>query len=101
MTALTGYLEKIDTPIILVDFHAEATAEKIAMAYHLDGRVSAVFGTHTHVQTADEAIFPKVPAILPTLGIDRPDSLRFGCQTRNCVCTKCATHASRTLRKWN
>ncbi len=44
------------TPIIIVDFHAEATAEKIAMKYFLDGRVTAVIGTHTHVQTADEEI---------------------------------------------
>ena len=46
------------TPIILVDFHAEATSEKIAMGRFLDGRVSAVFGTHTHVATADTQIFP-------------------------------------------
>ncbi|MEM0529048.1 TIGR00282 family metallophosphoesterase [Zongyangia sp. HA2173] len=65
-------LEKIDTPIILVDFHAEATAEKIAMAYHLDGRVSAVFGTHTHVQTADEAIFPKGTGYITDLGMTGP-----------------------------
>src|SRR5690554_4923347 len=46
------------TPIILVDFHAEATSEKIALSRHLDGRVSACVGTHTHVQTADERVFP-------------------------------------------
>jgi len=46
------------TPIILVDFHAEATSEKVAMGCYLDGRVSAVVGTHTHVQTADERILP-------------------------------------------
>ena len=46
------------TPVILVDFHAEATSEKIAMGRFLDGRVSAVFGTHTHVPTADTQIFP-------------------------------------------
>ena len=45
--------------IIIVDFHAEATAEKIAMGYFLDGKATAVFGTHTHVQTADEKILPK------------------------------------------
>ena len=46
------------TDMIIVDFHAEATAEKLALAYYLDGRVSAVIGTHTHVQTADEKILP-------------------------------------------
>ncbi len=45
-----------ETPILLVDFHAEATSEKQALGYHLDGKVSAVIGTHTHVQTADERI---------------------------------------------
>ena len=47
------------TPIIFVDFHAEATSEKQAMGWYLDGRVSAVVGTHTHVQTADNRILPK------------------------------------------
>ncbi|MEG1778854.1 MAG: TIGR00282 family metallophosphoesterase [Oscillospiraceae bacterium] len=55
--AIDNLLPTIDTPIIIVDFHAEATSEKISMAYHLDSRVSAVIGTHTHVQTADERIF--------------------------------------------
>ena len=49
---------KSETQVVLVDFHAEATAEKIAMGWYLDGRVSAVIGTHTHVQTADERILP-------------------------------------------
>src|SRR5207244_4489065 len=57
------------TKIIIVDLHAEATSEKIALARLLDGRVSAVFGTHTHVQTADEQIFPGggVAGYLPAL----------------------------------
>ncbi len=55
--------------IILVDFHAETTSEKIAMAYFLDGRVSAVVGTHTHVQTADERIFPGGTAYITDLGM--------------------------------
>jgi calcineurin-like phosphoesterase len=46
------------TRIIIVDFHAEATSEKIAMGWHLDGKVTLVVGTHTHVQTADERILP-------------------------------------------
>src|SRR6185369_10070901 len=49
---------KQETPIILVDFHAEATSEKSALGWYLDGRVSALIGTHTHVQTADERILP-------------------------------------------
>ena len=52
-------LKKIDTKIILVEIHAEATSEKLAMGYMLDGRVSAVWGTHTHVPTADTQVLPK------------------------------------------
>jgi len=54
--------------IILVDFHAEATAEKIALGYFLDGRVSAVVGTHTHVVTADERVLPKGTAYITDVG---------------------------------
>ena len=57
------------TKVIFVDFHAEATSEKIALARMLDGRVSAVIGTHTHVQTADEQIFPGGTAFLATAGL--------------------------------
>jgi metallophosphoesterase (TIGR00282 family) len=56
------------TPIIFVDFHAEATSEKIAMGRMLDGYASAVIGTHTHVQTADEQIFPNGTAFLCDAG---------------------------------
>ncbi len=55
--------------VIIVDFHAEATSEKIAMGYHLDGRVSCVFGTHTHVVTADEKIMPKGTAYITDIGM--------------------------------
>ncbi|MFH1371224.1 MAG: TIGR00282 family metallophosphoesterase [Planctomycetota bacterium] len=55
--------------IIFVDFHAEATSEKIAMGYHLDGRVSCIFGTHTHVPTADEKILPKGTAYITDIGM--------------------------------
>lgn len=58
--------------IILVDFHAEATSEKIAMAYFLDGKVTAVVGTHTHVQTADERILPNGTAYITDLGMTGP-----------------------------
>ena len=56
----------------LVDFHAEATSEKLAMGYYLDGRVSAVWGTHTHVPTADEQIFPKGTGYISDLGMTGP-----------------------------
>jgi metallophosphoesterase (TIGR00282 family) len=55
--------------IIIVDFHAEASSEKIAMGYHLDGRVSLCFGTHTHVVTADERIMPKGTAYITDIGM--------------------------------
>jgi 2',3'-cyclic-nucleotide 2'-phosphodiesterase len=55
--------------IIFIDFHAEATSEKVAMGYHLDGRVSCVFGTHTHVPTADEKIMPKGTAYITDIGM--------------------------------
>ncbi|MDD2716369.1 MAG: TIGR00282 family metallophosphoesterase [Candidatus Wallbacteria bacterium] len=60
------------TNLIFVDFHAEATSEKRALGYYLDGRVSAVIGTHTHVQTADEEILPKGTAFLSDAGMTGP-----------------------------
>jgi len=57
---------------VLVDFHAEATSEKIAMGYYLDGRVAALFGTHTHVQTSDAWILPKGTAYISDLGMTGP-----------------------------
>ena len=57
---------------VLVDFHAEATSEKLAMAYYLDGRVSALWGTHTHVPTADEEVFPKGTGYITDLGMTGP-----------------------------
>jgi len=73
----TRVLEEIDsmrarTRVILVDFHAEATSEKIAMGWHLDGKVTAVVGTHTHVQTADEQILPGGTAYLTDAGMTGP-----------------------------
>jgi metallophosphoesterase (TIGR00282 family) len=58
--------------IIIVDFHAEATSEKRALAFYLDGKVSAVFGTHTHVMTADEEIFPKGTGYITDIGMTGP-----------------------------
>jgi len=63
---------KHQTNIIIVDFHAEATSEKIALGWHLDGRVSAVVGTHTHVQTADESILPQGTAYITDIGMTGP-----------------------------
>jgi metallophosphoesterase (TIGR00282 family) len=64
--------------IIIVDFHAEATSEKIAMGYHLDGRVSLCFGTHTHVVTADEKIMPKGTAYITDIGMTGPHDSVLG-----------------------
>lgn len=63
---------KAETPAILVDMHAEATSEKMAMGYYLDGQVSAVVGTHTHVQTADEQILPNGTAYITDIGMTGP-----------------------------
>jgi hypothetical protein len=57
------------TPVIVVDFHAEATSEKQALGWHLDGRVSAVIGTHTHVPTADERVLPQGSAYISDAGM--------------------------------
>jgi 2',3'-cyclic-nucleotide 2'-phosphodiesterase len=64
--------------VILVDFHAEATSEKAAMGWHLDGKVSAVIGTHTHVQTADERLLPKGTAYLTDVGMTGPHDSIIG-----------------------
>jgi metallophosphoesterase (TIGR00282 family) len=66
------------TRVIFVDFHAEATSEKIAMGWHLDGRVTAMVGTHTHVQTADERILPKGTAYLTDVGMTGPHDSVIG-----------------------
>lgn len=61
-----------ETNLVVVDFHAEATSEKIALGWFLDGRVSAVVGTHTHVQTSDEKILPQGTAYITDLGMTGP-----------------------------
>ena len=63
---------KTETKIVVVDFHADATAEAIAMGWHLDGRVSAVVGTHTHIQTADATILPEGTAYVTDVGMSGP-----------------------------
>ncbi len=67
-----------DARVIFVDFHAEATSEKVAMGWHLDGRVTAVVGTHTHVQTADERVLPKGTAYITDVGMTGPHDSVIG-----------------------
>ncbi len=71
----------LKTKIILVDMHGEATSEKVAMGWMLDGRVSAVFGTHTHIQTADERVLPKGTAYITDLGMTGPYESVLGRET--------------------
>lgn len=68
--------DKVD--IIIMDFHAEATAEKIAMARYLDGKITILFGTHTHVQTADEQILPRGTGYITDLGMTGPKNSVIG-----------------------
>jgi 2',3'-cyclic-nucleotide 2'-phosphodiesterase len=65
-------LKKIEAKVILVDIHAEATSEKIALGWYLDGRVTAVIGTHTHVPTADERVLPGGTAYITDVGMSGP-----------------------------
>ena len=73
-------IEKIKdkTDMIIIDFHAEATAEKIALGYYLDGKVTAIFGTHTHVQTADETILENGTAYITDIGMTGPKKSVIG-----------------------
>jgi metallophosphoesterase (TIGR00282 family) len=64
-----GILDRVEADVIVVDFHAEVTSEKVAMGWHLDGRVAAVFGTHTHVPTADGRVLPKGTAFISDVGM--------------------------------
>jgi metallophosphoesterase (TIGR00282 family) len=68
----TLYRDLPEGSLVLVDFHAEATSEKIAFGYHVDGRAAAVVGTHTHVQTADERLLPQGTAYITDLGMCGP-----------------------------
>jgi metallophosphoesterase (TIGR00282 family) len=67
-----------DTPVIVVDFHAEATSEKVALAYYLDGRVTAVLGTHTHVQTSDARVLAGGTAAITDAGMTGPHDSVIG-----------------------
>ncbi|MEW6770182.1 MAG: TIGR00282 family metallophosphoesterase [Bacillota bacterium] len=73
------------TPVIVVDFHAEATSEKMAFGWFLDGRVSAVLGTHTHVQTADERVLPGGTAYITDVGMTGPRDSVIGVRTETII----------------
>ena len=75
-------LKQIDTKIILVELHAEATSEKLAMGYMLDGRISALWGTHTHVPTADAQVLPKGTGYVTDLGMTGPKHSVLGIQPK-------------------
>ena len=74
--AVDNIKEKVD--IIILDFHAEASAEKMAMGYYLDGEITILFGTHTHVQTADEKILSKGTAYITDIGMTGPKDSIIG-----------------------
>ena len=73
-------LKKVDTKLIFVELHAEATSEKLAMGYMLDGRISALWGTHTHVPTADAQVLPKGTGYVTDLGMTGPKHSVLGIQ---------------------
>lgn len=73
------------TKMIIIDFHAEATSEKIAFGYFMDGKVSAVIGTHTHVQTADEKILPGGTAYITDVGMTGPDNSIIGIEKEQVI----------------
>jgi 2',3'-cyclic-nucleotide 2'-phosphodiesterase len=76
---------KAETPVIFVDMHAEATSEKVAMGWFLDGLVSGVVGTHTHIQTADETILPKGTAYITDCGMTGPYDSVIGRKKENII----------------
>jgi metallophosphoesterase (TIGR00282 family) len=76
---------KREASIVFVDFHAEATSEKVAMGWHLDGRVTAIVGTHTHVQTADERVLPKGTAYITDVGFTGPHDSVIGVERENAL----------------
>lgn len=77
-TCIDDIINTINVDIIILDFHAEATAEKIAMGYYVDGRITAMFGTHTHVQTADEKILEKGTGYITDIGMTGPEKSVIG-----------------------
>ncbi|CAG8832913.1 14025_t:CDS:1, partial [Racocetra persica] len=83
--ALKKIIDLQDCDIHLVDFHAEATAEKMALTWHFDGKISALWGTHTHVQTADERILPNGTAFITDLGLTGPYGGIIGAQPETII----------------
>ena len=77
-TCIDDIINTINVDIIILDFHAEATAEKIAMGYYVDGRITAMFGTHTHVQTADEKILENGTGYITDIGMTGPEKSVIG-----------------------
>ena len=73
-------LKEMDTKVVLVEFHAEATSEKLAMGYMLDGKISALWGTHTHVPTADAMVLPRGTGYVTDLGMTGPRNSVLGVQ---------------------
>jgi metallophosphoesterase (TIGR00282 family) len=84
-TTVERILKKVGNAITIIDFHAEATSEKKALGLYFDGKVSAVFGTHTHVQTADEQILPKGTAFITDLGMTGPKDSVLGADPKPAV----------------
>lgn len=74
-----------EAPVVLVDFHGEATSEKVAMAHYLDGRVTAVFGTHTHVQTSDARVQPGGTAAITDAGMTGPHDSVIGVKAEQAI----------------
>ncbi|MBM3948224.1 MAG: TIGR00282 family metallophosphoesterase [SAR202 cluster bacterium] len=97
--AVDGLLRSLPKPpkVVLVDFHAEATSEKVAMGWYLDGRVSAVVGTHTHVPTADARIFPKGTGFVTDLGMVGPMESVIGVEVQD-VLTRFLDQTPQRLR---
>ena len=85
-TTADRILKTADKPTFtLVDFHAQATSEKLALSYYLDGRVSALWGTHTHVPTADERVCPKGTGYITDLGMTGPAESVLGIRPEQSV----------------
>lgn len=83
--AIDELLKQIKQKIIIIDFHAEATGEKAALAHYLDGRVSAVLGTHTHVRTADAKIFPNGLGFITDVGMTGPEFSVLGIDPQKAI----------------
>lgn len=88
---------RAQTPVLFIDFHAETTSEKLAFAWHCDGRVSAIIGTHTHVPTADERVLPGGTAYITDVGMCGPDASIIGMDIES-VLTRFRTQMPRRFK---